>query len=178
VAGSFPFDVFTDKGNASQMMEFVNRGLELTHNNGLRVHSVTADGNTANVRTFDLFGVNERVEIGPSAFEDIINDFPYPCDPEIIVGALNDVVHMMKLWRNLLAQCSEIEWEEGKIRWKFIVYLYELQKKKIVAANKIDRHHIDFEKNKMKVKYVVQVFSASCADAIDFCREDLHLPQF
>jgi len=69
--------VFTDKVNASQISEFVSRGLELTHNHGLRVHTVTADGNTANVKMFDLFGINESVELDPSAYEDIINDFPH-----------------------------------------------------------------------------------------------------
>jgi len=55
----------------------------------------------------------------------------------------------------------------GKIQWQFIVNLYHYQTKNgITLANKLNKQHVNFEKNQMKVKYAVQVLSQSVANAL------------
>lgn len=46
------------------------------------------------------------------------------------------------------------------------------------AATKIRTQHIQFFKEKMRVKLAVQLFSNSVCDALMFCNEDLKLAQF
>jgi hypothetical protein len=173
--------VLTDKVDGGQMKQFVSRAFDLLEENGFTVHALTSDGNTANVSMFEQLGIKENigsVEEAP-AYDAVQSMFPNPSNPTKTVGAVYDIVHMMKLWRNLLAQCGQIKWEFGIIDWKFIRALYFVQStEKIVAANKLDRTHIEFERHKMKVKFAVQASSSSVADAIDFCRIDLKDPQF
>ena len=46
------------------------------------------------------------------------------------------------------------------------------------AANKLHERHIQWNRQKMKVKLAAQTLSSSVADAIAFCDETLHLPKF
>ena len=65
-----------------------------------------------------------------------------------------------------------------KIEWQLIVNLYNFQRTNgFTYANKLSKQHIMFEKNKMKVKYAVQVLSQSVASALlTLC--DLQHPDF
>lgn len=45
-------------------------------------------------------------------------------------------------------------------------------------GNKLTKVHVEWEKQKMKVKLAVQTHSSSVADALDFCEFTLRLPQF
>jgi len=65
-----------------------------------------------------------------------------------------------------------------KINWQLIVSLYNFQRTNgYTYANKLSKHHIMFEKNKMKVKYAVQVLSQSVANAL-LTLNDLQHPDF
>jgi hypothetical protein len=60
-----------------------------------------------------------------------------------------------------------IDSNNGKIRWDHIVSLYYYQKNQgLNLANKLTKQHVMFEKNKMKVKFAVQVLSQSVANAL------------
>ena len=66
-----------------------------------------------------------------------------------------------------------------EICWSYLRRLADLQEKEgLLAANKLSRRHMMWHKQKMKVNLAAQTLSASVADALDFCREDLHLPDF
>ena len=66
----------------------------------------------------------------------------------------------------------------GRIEWSFILNLYNLQEELgLKFANKLSRSHIEFYRNKMKVKYAVQALSSSVADAIDWLRNE-GVPEF
>ena len=55
----------------------------------------------------------------------------------------------------------------AKIQWQHIVNLYQYQKNQgFTLANKLTKQHVMFEKNKMKVKFAVQVLSRSVANAL------------
>ncbi|KAL3209203.1 hypothetical protein MRX96_038322 [Rhipicephalus microplus] len=84
-----------------------------------------------------------------------------------------------------LFSCSYLWTPSGRdasgasVSWDYIVQLQELQEKEgLHAATKLRAAHIQWQKQKMKVNLAVQTLSTSVADAIDFCREDLQLPQF
>jgi hypothetical protein len=47
-----------------------------------------------------------------------------------------------------------------------------------VLANELTKYHIEFKKQIMKVNLATQTLSLSVADAIDFRRDILKLPQF
>jgi len=169
--------VLTDKVDGVQMQNYVSRAFQLHEERGFNVLSLTSDGNTANVAMFEKLGVKEKID--NPIYDEIVNYFPNPADISKQVGCIYDMVHMMKLWRNMIHHCKNITWEGGQISWRFIEQIFYLQEhEQIVAANKIGRYHIDFFNFKMKSKYALQVFSKSVADTIDFCREDLKLPAF
>jgi hypothetical protein len=178
--------VFTNKVDGNYMHNFATKGLELLTEYEFRVHAVISDGFAANVSMFDKFGVREcnilntgDKNLLPIEFEDICPKFCNTTVDTQSVHSIYDVVHMMKLWRNFLSQCKGIEWDEGHFDLQYIKTLYQLQYEEgIVAANKLTRNHLEFEKHKMKVSLATQVLSASVADAIDFCRDGIKLDQF
>ena len=87
---------------------------------------------------------------------------------------------MIKLMRNA--------WEKGlifktaggeTIRWQYLIELVNLQEKEgLRLGNKMKRTHIEFHKQKMKVKLATQLFSASVADALQYCNEKMKLKAF
>lgn len=55
-----------------------------------------------------------------------------------------------------------------EIKWEFFIKLLELQENiGLRFANKLSPSHVNFLNNKMKVKYAVQTFSSSVADAME-----------
>ncbi|XP_065312499.1 uncharacterized protein LOC135922021 [Gordionus sp. m RMFG-2023] len=81
---------------------------------------------------------------------------------------------MMKLLRNLLGDKKIlINNNNGAIiNWKYIKNLHNLQDKEgLRAAYKIGRSHLEYHKQKMKVKLAVQVFSSSVAKGIILAQE-------
>jgi hypothetical protein len=64
-------------------------------------------------------------------------------------------------------------------RWHYIQQLHHLQTSEgLKAGNKLSDSHINFYRQKMKVSLAAQTLSQSVADAIDFCRDSLKLPEF
>lgn len=176
--------IATDKINGSQIRSFVNKAFVLLEEHGFNVLSLTSDGCPSNVAAFKDWGVvedpkNPDDKGGPPRYVDIVNDFPNPANKDKKIRAVYDVVHMIKLWRNLFRDAKQVQWKEGGIDFKYIELLKTLQEKEqILAANKVSQYHIDFQKHKMKVRYAVQVLSRSVADALTFCRVDMNLPEF
>lgn len=89
------------------------------------------------------------------------------------VMAMFDPPHLVKLVRNAIGSWkSLLDGQNNVIKWQYVVDLYEYQKKNgFTLANKITKQHVDFEKNKMKVKYAAQVISNSVANALLTMRE-------
>ena len=71
-----------------------------------------------------------------------------------------------------------IDPDNNVIDWQHIVHLYEHQKSSgLTMANKVTKQHVCFEKNKMRVKYAVQVLSRSVANALLTVNE-MNIPGF
>ncbi len=71
-----------------------------------------------------------------------------------------------------------IDINNRKIEWQHIVNLYQYQKSQgFNLANKLTKQHVMFGRNKMKVKFAVQVLSQSVANAL-LTMFDLKIEQF
>ncbi|KAL3176214.1 hypothetical protein MRX96_010534 [Rhipicephalus microplus] len=143
------------------------------HETGVHVTSLTCDGLRCNFTMFKDLGafVEDASAMSTS--------FPHPVTQEKVYCLL-DACHMVKLVRNALSALGCLRDASGaSVSWDYIVQLQELQEKEgLHAATKLRAAHIQWQKQKMKVNLAVQTLSTSVADAIDFCREDLQLPQF
>jgi len=83
-----------------------------------------------------------------------------------------DACHMLKLAGNTLANNYVIESEDGLIKWDHIKNIFEVQKElTLKLANKLSNAQINFQNDKMKVKYAAQTLSSSTADTLQYLQE-------
>lgn len=87
---------------------------------------------------------------------------------------------MIKLVRNT---CKDkkimIDENSGIIDYTFIIKLCELQETEdLHLGNKLQRQHIQFFKQKMKVKLAIQLLSRSIAESLTFCKNNFNLDNF
>lgn len=77
---------------------------------------------------------------------------------------------MLKLVRNTLGdQGSIIDGNNQRVEWKFIKLLQEMQaKEELRLGNKLTKYHVQYWKQKMKVKLAAQLFSNSVADSLSY----------
>ncbi|KAL3206525.1 hypothetical protein MRX96_039996 [Rhipicephalus microplus] len=100
------------------------------------------------------------------------------CPSKVFV--ILDACHMIKLVRNCLGSVNHLTDIQGrKVKWSYIEALEALQQKEgLHLGNKLTKVHLEWAKQKMKVRLAVQTLSSSVADALDFCEYKLKLPQF
>jgi hypothetical protein len=91
-----------------------------------------------------------------------------------------DPCHMIKLVRNTLGEKGIIfDDNNDPILWDYIKKLHELQDAEgLHLANKVKALHVNFYKQKMKVRLATQVLSRSVADALSHLMNDLKLSDF
>ena len=96
--------------------------------------------------------------------------FHHPITKEPVFIFL-DPCHMLKLVRNTIGDKKNIvDGNNEVISWKFIEHLHKLQQSEgLSLANRLKEGHLNFVKQKMKVKLAAQLMSESVADAIDLC---------
>jgi len=151
--------VFINKLTAVTQAELIKSALTHSHNAGLTVHSVTCDGAYTNFSTFKLLGCTAG-----NSYDNIKCWFDHPVTKSRVYY-IPDACHMLKLARNTLANNYVIESEGGLIKWDHIKNVFEVQKElTLKLANKSSNAHINFQNNKMKVKYAAQTLSSSTAD--------------
>lgn len=174
--------IYTDKTDSEVQKTFVNKAFVLLEEAQFNVHALISDGNTANVSLFEAYGLKESIPRNERRieFEDIVTSFPNPANESKSVCAIYDICHMLKLWRNLLAQCGDLVMKDGRVvSWKYLERLFQLQEhEQIRAGNKLNRNHLEFQNHKMNVRLAAQSLSKSNADAIVLCRDKLKLPEF
>lgn len=139
---------------------------------GAEVVGITFDGLSTNWTAAKLLGCDiNNVDAMPIFhLDDYKDDFiviPDPC-------------HMIKLVRNTFGDLKQFcDCNGGIVDWVFLERLVDLQEKEeLHLGNKLRRAHVYFSQQKMKVRLAVQAMSRSVADAIDFCRLVLKLPEF
>lgn len=171
-SGKFLSGFFVDGVNGEQRANLVTQCLKLLHNTGVKVVSLTCDGCPANINMLRQLGCCFDPDNMKTHFE-------HP-ETGLNIYAFLDPAHMLKFVRNAF-QFYElfVDKENRNIKWKHLENLHNLQEKEhLHLANKLGKEHIEFEKNKMKVKLASQLFSNSVADALSFCETELKMDYF
>jgi len=139
---------------------------------GIKIKTLTFDGAANNLAMSNVLGAKLQCP-------DLKPTFQLPSSKENIHIIL-DPCHMIKLLRNTLGDWGTLfDPNNQPIKWIYFKELVNLQNQSLLhAATKIRTRHIQYFKEKMKVKLAVQIFSNSVCDALIFCNEDLKLAQF
>lgn len=151
----YPVGYFlVDKVNANVQCQLVQSILHLTAAQGIKIRNITCDGAAANQAMFSQLG----------ASLDVMNPKPYFQHPNMDhkVYTTLDICHMIKLSRNALADYKSfhVANTEERICWQYIVDLADKQTHLgLHLANKLSARHINWRKQKMKVKLAAQTFS-------------------
>ena len=157
-----------NKIDASIQSRLVEIALDLGFENGLNIHTITADGTNVNPATMTKLGVKYLGD--PSELDGKL-DSKHTHGKDIFF--IMDTCHMVKLAMNALAYLGTFYDESGQpIKWAHITRLLEVQKNEgLNFANKLGQRHISFEKHKMKVNLAAQCLSQSVGDAIGFLKD-------
>ena len=138
---------------------------------GVRVVSITCDGLASNLTLMKLMGAS--LDTDNLQTELNLTDKGEP------INFVFDNCHLVKLVRNCLGDYKVLKHNGNEIKWDYIAALQLLQEKEgLLVANKLKKPHINYSKQIMKVNLAVQTISSSVAIAIDYCRDNLNLPQF
>ncbi|XP_042148133.1 uncharacterized protein LOC121836997 [Ixodes scapularis] len=141
---------------------------------GLHVKAVMCDGLGANVTMAELLGCH----VHEISYEDTKTTFEHPTRPTEKVHFIFDASHALKLLHNLLGDKKVLHSAAYAIQWHFIKQLHQLQMfEGLRAANKLTQAHIEFCRQRMKVKLAAQTLSSSVAKALLFAKQ-LGLPEF
>lgn len=105
---------------------------------------------------------------------DTMNPQPYfahPANAQLKVFVFLDPAHNIKLVRNVF-ECTEMKSDSGYISWEFVNKLHNAQiEANLRAGNKLSSEHLNFKRQKMKVKLAAQTISKSTADALQLAKE-------
>ncbi|GBO14552.1 DNA transposase THAP9, partial [Araneus ventricosus] len=158
--------------DANERANLIRKSLEVIHETGIDVISLTFDGTSVNLSTANCLGCTLNSQSLNTSFKHPITNQD--------VCVLLDPSHMIKLIRNTLASKGSLFDGNGKmIKWDYIVSLHKLQHTEgLLVATKLRTRHIEWKREKMKVKLATQVLSASVADALLYLANDLKLPEF
>ncbi|XP_031332870.1 uncharacterized protein LOC116163161 [Photinus pyralis] len=131
--------------------------LQLLHEYGVNVHSITYDGDKVNEAMVVALGANISIN---SPKEKLYFSHPITSHP---VWLFPDPCHMLKNVRNCLAKLGRLHDREGRlIDWTHILMLCKIQEDEgVFAANKLTARHIHIEENKMNVRLAAQVLISS-----------------
>ncbi|KAL4718703.1 hypothetical protein ACJJTC_011322, partial [Scirpophaga incertulas] len=168
-----PLGYFLINGiSAEQKASLVKICIEtLSQDCGVDILSLTFDGCATNLSMAKILGCKlESIDSMNPTFtvgNDKIVIFPDPS-------------HMLKLIRNTLGEKGPILDPQGRvISWDYVKSLVELQDNEgLHLGNKLNKSHINFVKQIMKVKLAAQVMSESVANAIEFCDTELKISDF
>ena len=158
---------FTKKLSSRVQCELVKNLLTITAEKSIKIRNITCDGAAANQSMLSTLGCS----LDPT------NPVPYFKHPHFDhnVYATLDICHMLKLARNALAECGPFfcaDLPAQQISWQYISDLSAMQDDMgLHLANKITAQHVNWRKQKMKVKLAAQVFSRSVADGVQYLAE-------
>lgn len=151
----------------------VKQGLSFIHESGVIVSSLTFDASASNVSMAKSLGAN---------FDDLHNlktYFHHPITNDKVL-IFFDACHMLKLIRNTVGHYKILKNSSGdNIEWRYLTSLVDLQLTEgLHAGNKLKKRHIEWTREKMKVKVAAQTMSKSVADALTYLNMDLKHPDF
>ncbi|GBO03047.1 DNA transposase THAP9 [Araneus ventricosus] len=157
--------------SAPERANLINEALRYIHDTGVDVVSLTFDGTSSNIAAANELGANIAVN-------NLVNFFPHPVTRNPIY-VIFDACHMLKLVRNCLASKGSLHDWKNLVNWKYITELEKLQREEgLHAATKLRLRHVQWYREKMKVKLAAQVLSRSVADALEYALHHLKHPKF
>nr|CAH7716790.1 unnamed protein product [Callosobruchus chinensis] len=152
---------FLDGLTGIEKAELVKKCLTFIHQAGVTVASVTFDGAPVNFTMASCLGAD---------FKDVNNLKTHFTDPEIgdDVFIFLDPSHMIKLVRNTFGSQEYLTDNDNNIiDWTFLEKLVDKQNfEGLHLGTKIRNRHLQWTKEKMKVKIATQTLSKSVADAL------------
>ncbi len=169
----FPIGYFLiNKIDADVQSHLVQIALNLSHEHGLLVHTITCDCTSVNPKTMALLGCQW---LGPNPQSQLDVQLTNRREVHLVL----DACHVLKLARNALAELKLMRDGDGNaIKWDHICLLNEIQRDEgLKFANKLGAKHTNFQQHKMKVNVAAQTLSSSIADAIEFLM-DRGIPGF
>lgn len=159
----------SDKENSNLLIEC----LKSLYETGLKIISVTCDGTSTNLNMF------RELRCDFSNMSSLQTSFRHPITNNKVVAFL-DPCHMLKLVRNTFSDMYIlVDVNNQLIQWSDIIALHWLQESEgMQLGNKLRNAHINYTKQKMKVRLAAQIFNKSVADGLLFFKTDLQLEQF
>lgn len=158
-----------------QLHTLISIGRQLVHDCGCISATVAYDGLSSNFGMSKSLGCDWSDPFNIKS-ELLFNDLPFK------TWAIPDMPHMIKLWRNTFHDFGGFlsgSDSDEKIEWKFVVRLFDYQRKlKLHLRNKLRQLHVNYKNQIMKVYLATQLFSNSVADAIEICDKSFELPDF
>lgn len=130
--------------------------LTTLHNVGVKIINITFDGLLANRKACEILG---------ASFEptNIVPFFPHPVDG-CNVYIMLDACHMLKLIRNALGDLKCInDRSRGPIEWKYFEQLEIYRVKSNFVTHRLNKRHLQYDRNRMNVRLAVETFSNSVA---------------
>lgn len=157
--------------SAEQKKNLLLRCISAVHEYNIKVVAVTFDGLSTNFTMARLLGANFNLNSLQIWFY-----LPNTLDKIFI---FLDASHLLKIIQNVLGEKRTMtDANNNIILWEYIKELHKLQEKEgLHIANKLQSAHVNFFKQKMKVRLAAQTFSKSVSDALQFC-STLKLLQF
>lgn len=153
-----------DSLNGVERASLLEKSLELLHDTGIILHSLTFDG-FVNISMCTNLGANFELN---EHFKPYIL---HPITKEKIFCFL-DPCHALKLVRNTLGDKLILHQEESNIYWDNIVSLQKIQENEgLKAATKLTKKHIMYKNHKMNVKLAAQTLSASVSAGLQFANK-------
>ncbi|KYN03296.1 THAP domain-containing protein 9 [Cyphomyrmex costatus] len=155
---------FIDSLKADAKKFLILKSLELLHASGIFITSLTFDGAAVNMSIMkQLTGFYIDKEYQNNNLQTY---FLHPVTEKKVFIFL-DPSHMLKLVRNCLGDFRTIIAEDGEVSWKYFEQLHTIQEKEgLHLANKLRCKHLNYRKQKMKVRLAAQLFSNSVADSM------------
>lgn len=152
--------------------QLIKSALHLCKENGLRVRGVMFDGAPINISALNILGCQLQ-----GSYDEMVTKFE-SSEAEREIHVIPDPCHMLKLARNALAMLGAFKVDNQLVEWRYIDQLHSMQDEiGLKFANKVSKTHIQWQKNKMKVKLAAQTLSSSVADALQFLL-DAGVPEF
>lgn len=159
-------------GNLNQNLkaELLKEVITAITNIGIVVVNLTFDGLSANLQACVILGSS-------FALSDFRPYFPNPVNDSRIHVIL-DACHMMKLWRNTLANVKTLKDGNGEvIDWHFFEKLENYRIKNDFITHKLTKRHILWYTNKMNVRLAAQTLSHSVSKSLLYL-QDADCPGF
>lgn len=153
---------------AEQKCNLVLQCISALHDVKMKIVSVTYDRTSINLTTLKYLGCNF------STVNALQTTFQHPISDKKIV-AFADPCHMVKLVRTILASTENgIMDSKNRLIISILMALHNIQQNEgMHLGNKMRKVHINFHKQKIKVRLATQILSQSVANLLEFCRDVL-----